>query len=287
MMAQRMRRLVIGLSIATLVLGLAFCAYARVKRLPVPVWDAAAMAYGGVFCLFLLFNHTSRQLAAARLEADGRRRERRPPRRPLQPGQAVVPAPAPLQPQLRRVRQHESAKLRQMTDMAVREVLALESRRPRVDEDGRIVEVIPERWLDENGIHTFFITMATDPIGCCAMEVAGAHARLLMFYVASEWRRQRIGRTAMRQLLEFAALAGVEEVAVEVSAANLRAQNFLRRCGFVGPQTNDMTEVANADATRDTLEIAVSTPMVGGEMQRWTRIASGRSDSGESAARWE
>ncbi|WP_026962340.1 GNAT family N-acetyltransferase [Alicyclobacillus herbarius] len=264
-MAAGLRKWVSVLSVMTAVAGFTGCVVLRLRGVAIPLWDIVLMIYGGVFCLFLFFDSASRGLAQARQAADARRRV--PPRRTLRPEQQVVVTGSRLEVKLTRARREDAEVFQQMADTAVAEVLALQNQRPADHPELRVMDA--RAWLESSGMYAFFILADDDCVGNCAVDAFDTTARIRLFYVASPWRRQHVGRQAMRQLLEFLSLTGVEEVLVEFAPENLRARNFFAVCGFRPAAAGaDETNLWRSLAHQEPVHQGVGTSSSGDETSR-------------------
>jgi len=241
---------VISISVAIAVLSLAYMFYLRFGRQPVPLWDKVALAYGGIFVAFFVIDTAAAETARFRREKDqllGR------PQPVPAPGREVV-LPVAGRPDvagdvsIRPVGDVLRTAFVDMASVAIAEVLALDGRRP-TEAAGLWVE----NMLADPNNYCFVVVKGEEPTGAGVLQSEVQHYELLLFYIASVYRRSRIGTRALLQLTDFARLLNRHsEVLVRVSANNARAQTFFRACGFVlhGPAGDTDSEVAKVTLIR-------------------------------------
>lgn len=229
------QQIVTVLSIIALVLGLAWTLVDRVRHVRPALISYVLLAYGGVFIVFLFFDTVGRQASKLRAEADGARP--RPAPVPGIGGRRVAPVRSSATPvpelRLERVSADQRIGLQTLLDAAVRELLALEDRRPTLDADGHVTEADASEWLETSGLYPFFMFVDTSCAGCCALEQHAGQLTVRMLYVDPAWRRRHIGTSAIAKLADFARLATVESaLSVTLPDVNHRARRFVEACGF-------------------------------------------------------
>lgn len=229
------RTIVIWVSLLVTIASFGYFGYAKFQHVLAPLWDKVAMTYGGVFCLFLLFDEVGRQAAKGRKDSDANRNRPRPQVSTL-PGQQVAAAQARItagQLRLERVKDSQVDVFREMMDEAVTEVMALQEMRPEVDAHGHIVHLDVEAWLSNEHFYPFLIIYHDACIGYCVLHTVHPAHEIEQFYIQSSIRRRGGGSVALQKLLEFAQLVGTHtRVICDVTTVNMRAQRFFQANGF-------------------------------------------------------
>jgi RimJ/RimL family protein N-acetyltransferase len=233
--SKKARTIVIWISIVITLIGFGYFGYMNVMRGPIPLWDKVTMTYGGVFCIFLLFDEIGRQAAKNRKDSDARNHRPRP-RAGGEQGQQIPAAQTILtagQVRLERVRESQMEAFLQLVDDAATEVLALQELRPEFNATGHVMGTGSQEWFDHAHYYPFFIMYHDTCIGCCVLHTVHPAYEIVMFYVQSAMRRRHGGSVALDKLMEFAQLVGNHTVvSCELTAENMRGQRFFQANGF-------------------------------------------------------
>jgi GNAT superfamily N-acetyltransferase len=232
------QRIVAAVSIIIAVISAGLYLFYRIRFHATPLWDKVALAYGGVFCLFLFFDSAAKSVADSRDQRRTAAVERPRPKPGARPGQSVVTAPAPTSTGTATVRlvrvQNDWEPFLNRVNAFAHELSALEGKKPALNvTSGRAKLAEETLWRTSPGRNPFGIVIHDELVGCCAVEVGTTgEAALLVMYVDPARRRQRIGQLAMRHLCDFLRLTGAQSLEATVSTQNHRGERFLTQCGF-------------------------------------------------------
>jgi GNAT superfamily N-acetyltransferase len=231
-----LRKAVMWTSIVIALASFGYAGFLRASHEPIPLWNKALMAYGGVFCVFLFFDEVGRSFAKHRQERSVELHRPRPtPSR--HPGQRVAVAPsadlAHSEIRLERVSTDTLEPFQKMVTAFYTETLALEGKRPNVDAEGHLVDVPVSQWLTARACHPFLLMHNEQPFGCCVLQTEASVQELVLLYIEPSLRRRHGGAAALEKVEAFVRLLGANDAIVaNVSRSNMRGQNFLRACGF-------------------------------------------------------